>query len=176
MADSVKVAISCEDGSVAVMTFMTRGRGPAPFGAVEEADRGKKTGWWVRDPSQENIFAEILRAFAPSPTKPAGFRVVEDAQVPQDRVYRDAWIDDGQSIVHDMPKARELHRGLLRHARSPLLAALDVEGMRADESGNARRRAEVIAEKQRLRDITDHPDIEAAKSIDELRAVRLGVL
>jgi hypothetical protein len=74
-------------------------------------------------------------------------------------------------ITVDMAKAREIQRGRIRAARQPLLAALDVEFMRAVEAGDAARQAEVAAQKQALRDAPAHPDIEAAETPEALKAV-----
>jgi len=62
---------------------------------------------------------------------------------------------------------------LLREARAPRLAALDLAYLQADET-NAQARKELIAEeKQRLRDITLDPRIEAVQTIAELRVIEL---
>lgn len=93
------------------------------------------------------------------------------ADIPGDRYFRGAWIDAGKIDV-DMPKAREIHKDRLRRERAPLLDALDTEYMRADELGDIELKAEIAAKKQALRDITDDPAIESAKTPEELKAVR----
>lgn len=70
----------------------------------------------------------------------------------------------------NMIKARDIARGIIRAERAPLLAALDVEFMRAVEQGNTALQAEIAARKQALRDATDDPIIEAAATPDELKA------
>lgn len=75
--------------------------------------------------------------------------------------YRDALKDDGVSLSHDMPKAREIHRKRMRDAREPKLAALDVEQLRGRN---------VEAQKQALRDVTSDPRIDAATTVEELKA------
>lgn len=76
----------------------------------------------------------------------------------------------GGEIVVDMPKAREIWRERIRATRAPLLAALDVEWQRADETGAAESKPAIAAAKQALRDLPQDPAIEAATSIAELRA------
>ena len=76
-------------------------------------------------------------------------------------------------ITINMVKAREIHRTLIRAARAPLMAALDVEYQRADERGDADAKASVAARKQALRDAPADPRIEAAQTIKELRDVPL---
>lgn len=100
---------------------------------------------------------------------------VDPDTFPVDDPYRAAWRFRDGLIVHDMAKAREVHREILRRKRAPLIQALDVQFMRATESGgvlaNGKGVTEIVAEKQRLRDITADPRIDAAKTIDELKAV-----
>jgi len=74
-------------------------------------------------------------------------------------------------IQIDMAKAIEIQRNRIRAAREPLLAALDVEFMRAVEMGDQAEQARVAAEKQRLRDLTNDPRLTAAKTVDELKII-----
>lgn len=97
--------------------------------------------------------------------------VAFDADVPDDRAFRGAWAHDGDQVVIDMPRAREIHKDRIRAMREPLLEALDVEFMRAVEAGDDAKKAEVAAKKQALRDATAHPGIEAAATPEELKAV-----
>lgn len=176
-------AVTLDDGSVAILSYITSGRGSILPDGAAWLDQAK--GLWERPVRDDLVFGEVLRAFpgyqiTSKPgeyvvAKPVSWRRVQPSEIPADRTYRDALVDAG-SLAHDMPKAREIHRRMLRHARAPLLAALDVEAMRADEGRNTTRKAEVAAEKQRLRDVTAAPEIEAAKTIDELKAVTLGLL
>jgi hypothetical protein len=94
--------------------------------------------------------------------------------VPTDRAFRDAWTFDGRSFGHDMVKAREIHRDRLRVQRAPLLVALDVAYARADEAGDVAAKAKIAADKQALRDVTDNPAIDAAQTVDELKAFTLA--
>lgn len=55
-------------------------------------------------------------------------------------------------ITINIPKAQEITKDRLRSERAPLLQALDVQFVRALETGADT--AEIAAEKQRLRDIT----------------------
>ena len=54
----------------------------------------------------------------------------------------------------DINKAKDIHKDKIREVRNPLLQAKDVEYMRAQESGNTEKVAEIVAEKQALRDVT----------------------
>lgn len=108
---------------------------------------------------------------ADTKAKITGHRQGTKAEIPTDYSFRAAWKDTGSTIAVDMPKARELTRERLRRERAPLLAALDVEAIRAVEAKDEARLAEVAAEKQRLRDITALPAIDAATTPEELKAI-----
>lgn len=178
--ETVKVSIRLDDGSTAIMNFLTVGRGTRLPEGAEWAD--EKGGWWKRPATDALIFGEISRTFPGKSDagdilpRATAYRIVQDEHLPPGRQYRDAWVDDGQTIAHDMPKAREIHRNLLRHAREAQLNALDVQYMRADEAGDAAKKSEIAKAKQTLRDATKHPDIEAAKTVEALEQVKLGLL
>jgi hypothetical protein len=70
-------------------------------------------------------------------------------------------------IVINLEKAKQVKKEQLRAERSPLLQAQDVAFQRALESGAET--TEIVAEKQRLRDITNLCD--TAESIEELKAI-----
>lgn len=72
-------------------------------------------------------------------------------------------------ITYDMTKAREIHRDLMRRARDSLFPPLDIAFQRALETGADT--SAIVAQKQALRDVTSDPAIDAAQTIDELRAV-----
>jgi hypothetical protein len=72
-------------------------------------------------------------------------------------------------ITINMAKARDIHRAKMRAARDPLFAALDIAYQRATETGADT--AEIVAKKQALRDVTIDPAIEAAQTIEALKAV-----
>ena len=85
---------------------------------------------------------------------PAGksYTIVEDAQVPTDRSFRDAWALSDGSIQVDMTKAKDLMRDKIREVRKDLLAAEDVEFMKVVETADADAQAASAARKQALRD------------------------
>lgn len=71
----------------------------------------------------------------------------------------------------NMDKARDIKKDMIRAERTPKLAALDVDFMRAIEQGDTDLQATIAAKKQALRDATDDPAIAAATTPDELKAV-----
>jgi len=71
------------------------------------------------------------------------------------------------AIIVDIDKAKDITKDRLRQEREPLLLAQDVAFQRALES-NADTSA-IVAEKQRLRDITTLVD--TANTVEELKAL-----
>ena len=72
-------------------------------------------------------------------------------------------------ITININKAKEITKDRLRAEREPLLVAQDVAYQRALESGADT--TAIVAEKQRLRDITKQAD--AATTLDELKTIGL---
>lgn len=100
---------------------------------------------------------------------PAGAIIVEQSSLPTANDFYDAWeLADGVVTV-SFPKAVELTKKRLRVERTPLLATQDVAFQRALESGADT--TAIVAEKQRLRDITNI----TATTLDELRALKAEV-
>lgn len=73
-------------------------------------------------------------------------------------------------IVVNMQKAVEIKKDMVRAERAPTLAALDMEMMRAIESGDTKKQAEIAARKQALRDATKDAVILNASTPEELKA------
>ena len=91
------------------------------------------------------------------------------------RVYRNAWCDAGLGkIGHDMAKARELHRDILRTARLPRLLILDIEMSKAYK--DKVKQDQIEAQRQRLRDAPAHPSIDQAQTIEDLKHLTLDTL
>lgn len=119
----------------------------------------------------ESDDAFLKRIMSTLPPDAKNVRVVDASDIPSDRTFRGAWRNNAGKLHVDMPAARELWRDKMRRARARKLAALDVEYQRADEAGDAGAKQAVSKRKQVLRDVTDMPEIEAAKTPDELKAV-----
>ena len=71
-------------------------------------------------------------------------------------------------ITTDMAKAKEIHKTNIRYARTPLLAALDIEFQKALETGADT--STIVAKKQTLRDAPAASGISTAASTDDLKA------
>lgn len=68
----------------------------------------------------------------------------------------------------NMAKAKEIHKNRVRKVRTKLLAQLDVEFIRAQESGSDT--SAIVAKKQALRDYPALSSIANATTVDELKA------
>lgn len=99
--------------------------------------------------------------------------VATNVPVPPKCEFRNAMVWDGKRVVHDIDRARDLRRAQLRLERLPALTALDIDYQRADERSDTVTKATIAARKQALRDITKHPAIDKATTLDDLRAVKL---
>lgn len=72
------------------------------------------------------------------------------------------------AIQINMAKAKELHKGNIREARTPLLAALDIEFQKALETGADT--SVIVTKKQALRDAPAASGISTAANTDDLVA------
>lgn len=116
---------------------------------------------------------EIAKWQTSSAVRATGNRTLSDDEIPSDRTFRDAW---GHDLSVDIPKAREIHKQRLRQMRAPKMAALDIEFTRALGKGDQGEAARVEAERQKLRDVTTDPMIDAAKTPEELKAAIPNIL
>jgi hypothetical protein len=73
-------------------------------------------------------------------------------------------------ITINLDKAKAITKERLRAERTPLLQAQDVAFQRALEEGSDT--SAIVAEKQRLRDITNLAD--QATTLDELKEIKVG--
>ena len=73
-------------------------------------------------------------------------------------------------ITISLSKAKEITKNRLREERKPLLEAEDVKFMQAQETGADT--TAIVAEKQRLRDITK--DADSCTTTDELKSLTIN--
>jgi len=94
--------------------------------------------------------------------------IVDKSTLPEaDNDFFDAWELSGNTVSVNLTKAKALTKARLRIEREPLLTAQDVAFQRALEISADT--SAIVAEKQRLRDITSLAD--ACTTTDELRAL-----
>jgi hypothetical protein len=101
--------------------------------------------------------------------KGRGARIVNISDLPRDNDFYDAWEMTATEVTVNLAKAKELTKARLRAEREPLLAAQDVAFQRALESGSDT--SAIVAEKQRLRDVTSLADAET--TLEGLRAIKV---
>lgn len=161
--EQIKIAITCSDGSLAVMCFI-----------VKEFNRDG-TVRWERKADAEAINAEIEKAGIAA----AEWRIVTDEDLPESREFREAWKDEGNGkLSHDMPKVRGIHLERLRAQRNKLIEAEDVEFTKALGKKDQKKADEVEAKRQKLRDVpvTAQPLLEAAQTVEEVKAITIETL
>ena len=85
---------------------------------------------------------------------PTGAIIVDNDTLPNEHNdFFNAWELNGSTVTVNLNKAKAITKDRLRAERKPLLEAQDVAFQRALESGADT--SAIVAEKQRLRDITD---------------------
>jgi hypothetical protein len=94
--------------------------------------------------------------------------IIDDSTLPS-RDFRNAWELVDEAVVVNFAKAQDIAKDRLRAKRIPLLEAQDVAFQRALESGADT--SAIVAEKQRLRDITSQVD--AANTLEELKLMEI---
>jgi len=77
-------------------------------------------------------------------------------------------------IIVNPDKAKAIWKDKWREARKPLLASLDIDFMKAVETGDSERQAEIAAKKQALRDVTQ-TEI-AGSTPEEIKSVWPNIL
>ena len=96
------------------------------------------------------------------------YETVEDSVIPTDRSFREAWKQNNKTIETDMAKAKEVHKNKIRVARELLLNNLDIEYIKALETGADA--SAIIAKKKALRDAPADSAIDAATDEAALKA------
>jgi hypothetical protein len=100
--------------------------------------------------------------------KDTPYKIVDSVEIDND--YFNAYEFDselGSKLNAD--KAKELHKDKWRSARKSKLEALDIAFMKAVESGDAVKQAEIATNKQALRDVTNTEII--GSTIEEIKSV-----
>lgn len=82
------------------------------------------------------------------------YSIVDKDTIPLTRVFRRAWTYQEGQLVVDLEMAKGIQRDRWRAARTPKLAQLDLDYMRALETNDTVKMAEIVVQKQALRDVT----------------------
>lgn len=170
------VLLTLDDDSVAIMT-------PAPELRVASFPDGTRVRYrFVAFPDAGWIEREIAKWMPTTEERSIGrtgwlggravlgHRVIYRHEIPADRFYRNAWCERGGAIVHDMERARAIHREKIRAVVESMMPAFTLEYVRADYTRNATRKLAVGRQIERLHGYVDDPAIAAAQTVEELRA------
>lgn len=131
----------------------------------------------IRPETDDEFIERRFKIDVPADAVDAG--IILATNVPSDRTFRNGWEKSGGLVQHNMPKCRALQRDRIREVRKAALPALDAEISRlmpAAIAGNATARqaiADLEARRQAWRDAPADPRIDAARSIEELKAITL---
>lgn len=80
---------------------------------------------------------------------------IESFILPKDLTFELAWEIREDSVRVNPDKAKAIWKDKWREARKPLLSSLDIEFMKAVETADADKQAEIATQKQALRDVTN---------------------
>ena len=170
----MKMAFREADGSVTILGCASKSELERVIGTPTMIDGIERRVLTDREYLDHIIGRNVAKGVIP---KDAELVMLPDDWVPADRrAFRSAWVLNGETIDVDMPRAREIQKARLRREREPMLAALDTEYMRADETRDAARKSAIAAEKQALRDVTASPLIDAAKTPEELKSLTVAAI
>jgi len=98
----------------------------------------------------------------------SGQQVEASIVKPNNRCFREAWQLDGDVIAVDMAKARDIQRDKIRADREVFFEENDIAKDDALLEDDAVKKAAAIAMRDKLRDLTADPRIEAASTPEEL--------
>ena len=169
------VVVSLSDGSVVHLAYQTEMGAPIHPGGPWRGPNDQ--GVFTREATDANIEHEVARAsrhWQQDGKQTVSWRRLSAAEhtlFEQDRDYRNALEDVGGKIQHNMPKARELHRAVLRHWNGDRLLTLDREWVDAMAGGKKTEADVVSAKRQSLKDFVNDPRIDTALTLAELKAL-----
>jgi len=106
---------------------------------------------------------------------PAGvdYTIIDEASLPNDRVFRGAWKVSGSRVVEDVAKVKEIAHGYRRQHRSALFSPYDQIIAAQVPNGNPQA-AEQAREQIRANDAAVQTSINNAATVAEVRAALVG--
>lgn len=87
--------------------------------------------------------------------------------------FRDAWTLDGKKIVHDLEKAKKIKAEKIKEEVDRSLIQVDAELPKAQASGKQEDMDAWRAKRVKLESMTMQAEIDAAKSVEDLKAIKL---
>jgi hypothetical protein len=101
------------------------------------------------------------------------YKVILNSNELPDTYFQEAWKFENFELSIDVDKAKQIQIDKFRRARDPILKKLDVEFMRAVESGDKKLQRTIAAKKQELRDITS---MELSNDLTEIKTTWPDIL
>lgn len=126
---------------------------------------------------EESLIATLIRKSVPSDA--LNVRVIEDAEVPLDREFRNAWTHTAGQFGIDMAKARAIQAERVAEALERANTTLAARGREATLKGRTAEASSLNAKRAQIDnlDLSAVADaINAAVNVDELRAAFPGAL
>ncbi len=118
----------------------------------------------------ESAMLEILKD-RHVPEGATDVHIIDTADIPEDRHFRDALdIVDGR-LIHNLDKARDVQLSQIRVQRNKKLKELDLQKLIAKEHGNVDKVNMIVNHKQVLRDIPQHLNLHLIDDLEELKGV-----
>lgn len=102
------------------------------------------------------------------------YRIVTREDIPVDQTYRDCWRlseRENDLIAIDVDKAKEVWKKKMRNARELIFPKLDTDFFRALEFADIDKQKEIAERKRLLREVTALPELENAKTVEEIEAI-----
>ena len=128
----------------------------------------------VPAPSWNGTIKELAEKDVP---QGLAYKIVNENEIPSDRTFRGAWVLNAGVISHDMKKAKEIKRNMIREQRKAKFTALDneinKELVNAITTGDNTLILELEGKRKVLRDAPAMPEIESAETIEDLAVIHL---
>lgn len=132
---------------------------------IEREDGGVSVMQDVPEDQLERNLSEWAKHQAPGEGY-VSHRQVAASEIPTDRTFRNAWVENKGKIVFDLPKCKNIAHDKRRRERAAAFAPLDIEATIPAKAAEAEAKRQVIRDADALKQAT----IDAARSVDELKA------
>lgn len=98
-------------------------------------------------------------------------QIVEVADIPQDRTFRDGWKQEGKKCVEGLDKCKEICHKHRRAVRDAEFLPLDREATIPAKAKDAEAKRKLV----RVKHANAQAEIDAAASVDQLKMVLAGI-
>ena len=172
-----KIVFRSNDGSVGIVSVLDETLDleqhasiavPVVITEAGEVSRGVVAPFSVKKGDQIDARTAILNELS---FKQLEYKIIESDALPTDRLFRPAWVLEGNNVSEGTEKAKEIAHDLRRISREAELSPLDKEI--SFVIGDAIKVAEVEAQRQEIRNKYEQveTEIDSVSNVEELRAV-----